>query len=277
MTRPRRRVRLAALGAALVLLVSACSDAHTEEEKAWTDDGIDPRVVTVYYSPRLTKLAGSLIDRFQIKEHSTRFLLVRVEDNIAIERLGDAAGTALWLGPNAVLATGPAIDEVAPVGNDLLSLAWLSEDGGSPPPMRAFGSGGIETSLCDPELSCGLVGRTMIEAAGVTPDPDIVDNEAWAAGSLFLREVRATIVHRTYAVQFFPRVDSVVVAEEFRDPIPYSFARYGDADGAVMFMGWLKNETDLGHLITTTSGMEPTTSEPAPEPAPEPAESASGP
>jgi hypothetical protein len=255
----RARRALPALALLIAVVLGGCSDANTPEEKAWTDTGVDPRIVTLYVPPRLERLGRELVDRYQALDHQSRFLVATVEDDVAGERVADAPTPAVWITADEVIEEAERPEEIVPVGIDLLVVASLSEDGQGPLALSSFGADGFPTGLCEVELRCGTASRAVLEAAGVEPDPDFEGTEAEVARALFDREVRGALVHATYATAYFPRVVGNRLPLSGSDAVPYQAARYGDTATAVLFMGWLRNTGELGRVISQTSGMIPAT------------------
>ena len=244
------------------MATSACTDAHTAEEKAWTDDGVDPRIVTVFHPRRLGEMAHALVDKYVQAEHSTRFVFVAAEDEDASERIAASPTPSVWFAPAPVVADAAAPDEVTPIGIDVLGVASLAEDGMAAPPLSAFGDDDVRSGLCRESLPCGQGGRAVVEAGGVTPAPDLEGTESVVARALFDRDIRVAVIHRTFATQYYPRVISAPALPVDADLVEYQAARHGDSERAILFMGWLRNQTDLGPIITQTSGMVSSTPSP---------------
>ena len=174
-----RRLVLALLGAALLVAAVACSDAPTEKEIAMADDGVDPSIVPIFTSEDLLTVAQDLGTVFLIDHPGVTFQYIAKPPDVLGERVRSGVLPVLWIDEAQVLepfvSDAAARGEPAPVGDDVVQFVLYKTYTGPKPTLEVFGAGTFPTrsGLCDAAVPCGRGALEVLEAAGVTPEPDL--------------------------------------------------------------------------------------------------------
>lgn len=266
-TRPLRAPRLLALAALVVVtaLLTACSDAHTADEKEQAEAGTDPRVITVFQPPELLAAVQALAVEFG-KDHPDVAFVYETDTSQALrKKVDEGARPSVWIDlaqlldgfASDVRSQGPPFD----FGNNVLqfvvkdgnpkrihSLAVFGPDGGPYP--------GARTGMCKVDTLCGssslkFLVQQKIDATPTTraPDGDVLVSSI-VAGSL-----DAALVYRTSAAPLGPQL----VVEPLDDPstglLDYHMLRMTTSLTASDFQTWLA--TDAAKAVLLNQGLHP--------------------
>lgn len=253
-SRRARRTRglVVAVVAVLAVVAPGCSDAHTPEEKAWVDDGIDPRVVTLFAPSRFQVWVDEVAERYGELDPRARVVVATAEEFEALQRVAANPGPSIWLGD-----PGHLVDEDEPerprsttlVGGDPLSLAWTESAGEVEGGLEVFGRDDRPTGLMDPDAEGGAATYEVLAEHGIDPRPTETYTDAYLlVDALRMKEVTAGLVPRSYAASRFPAVTSVPLEGDDARPRPVELRQYGRSEIATALMGWLTEAEQLRPL-----------------------------
>lgn len=271
-----RSHRLRALLAAglVALVVAGCSDAHTEEEKAWADDGVDPSTVFVAAAPRFQPLAKALSEAYQrAEEYPARFLYMNIEDGEDVEaRIDEASGPVVYLGdPDEVADLGP--DDITTIGEEPLAGIGFGTVLTEEPSIETLaGLGRLRAGLCPEDTECG---EQTAEVFARSPDAgffvrdaersEALDTNAFFIGDpdelveeMLAGDLDVALVPRAYGVVQFPRLANYPLPRTNDAARPQVAASFGDSESADAFVQWVEQGLPLLRpMIETTSGIIP--------------------
>jgi len=236
-----RRRWIGLLVGVLTLVVPACSDAYTQAEKDATDDGVDPRVVTVFFAERYGDAINRMLDRYESTDAHVRFVRALVTEPDVPDRVRENSSPSVWIGDATALDdagdAGP-VDAAVTVGGEPLVVAMRSPLAEDRPGLAAFAAGGeLETILC--EASCAALVQTAMESAGVTAAPArTVPSAAEAMTAVLDGDADITVVPNSYGAGLFPRIAQQGFSDD--PPLaPIELRRWGRSDVSVEFFDWL--------------------------------------
>lgn len=249
MTRPST-TRFLWLVVAALLWTTGCSDAHTPEEKALADDGIDPRIVTVFYAPRFAKAVDAMLTDYEDRNVGVRFVPVPIDESEAAARIRVNPGPSVWIGDPVRLDAGGEGGEPAAVlelGGDPLAVAWRATSLGlDMPDLDEFASGDLVTATCTLDTSCGRSVTEALAEAGVDAHPDqSYEDDRALLDAFFLDETTPpdlAVMRRSYATSGFPRLASARFPDQGGDLLPIEARRYGSSPEADAVFDWLGDD-----------------------------------
>ena len=131
------RVRAVLLVVALVALLAGCSDAHTEEEKAWADDGISPDIVTLFVDPAFAASAEQLVQAYEQADLSARVLVVAQDEEHIANALNESDAPTVWIASTSTIAERDPDDATVALGSAPLVIAY-PRDGRPAPVIEDF-------------------------------------------------------------------------------------------------------------------------------------------
>jgi molybdate transport system substrate-binding protein len=221
-TRPRATA--AALGAALVLSLPACSAA------APTSDAVGPRGrLTVLAAASLTEAFTTLGDRFEAAHPGTTVTFsFGSSATLATQAVQGAPADVLAAASTATMATVTAAGAAAaPVGvaTNTLEIAVPPGNPGRVGGLADLADPDLRIALCAAQVPCGAAAAQVLRAAGVTPAPDTLESDVKAVlQKVVADEVDAGLVYTTDVVAAGERVEGLTVPEAERAPNRYPVA-----------------------------------------------------
>jgi hypothetical protein len=244
-----RRARAVLVVLALVALLAGCSDAHTEEEKAWADDGIGPDIVTLFVDPTFEASADLLVEAYEASDLSARVLVVaRPEDHIA-DAVEESDVPSVWIASTSTFEGQEPDDGAVALGSAPLVIAY-PRDGRPAPPIDAFTAKGNSTGMCSTDEPCGVHGQQLFANLDLVAAPDLVTEAATLVRQVADGTLEAALVQSTDAGAFWLRVvhdhpasDDPELAE------PWLARRFGEAGRTADLLAWLETSPDARRLL----------------------------
>ena len=157
----------------LALLVTSCSDAYTEEEKARAEVGGSSQYTLITAAPSVAPLMEQLASAYMLENPTVRLVVVP-QAEMSVEDLADIR-PAVWVGDASESLAGTeqlAAPEVA-LGSDALVTITPTGNPGGIDDLAVFGAeeGLARTALCDEEVLCGSSAREALRERGIDPAP----------------------------------------------------------------------------------------------------------
>lgn len=236
-----------AIAVAIVVVLGSCSDAHTEEEKAWSDDGIDPRATYVLAPRRLQNLVAVLVQSYQESNvFNGQFLVSTVSDLESEERLKDTSGDAIWIGqPESYGNLAPS--ETTTLGVEPLAVAGMPDEITELPPLDdAAGLGDDVSGQCLSFTPCGDATDLLFADAGIDASPAYQAGPDKLLDTVFSGDLDLAVVPRTYGVSRFPAIATYEIPlPESWGGFPYVASSFGSGTTADAFVAWVEKGLPL--------------------------------
>ncbi len=249
MTPRARRGRLAVAVLLVATLLAGCSDAHTEEEKAWVDDGIGPDLVTLFVDPMFEGPAERLVTAYEQSDLTARVVIVaRDEDHLAAS-VADSDVPSVWMASASTFQGREADDATVELGGSPLVIAY-PRDGRPAPDLEVFAAKGNSTGMCPIEEPCGFNGRQLLANVALTADPDLVTEGATLVQRVAEGTLETALVHSVDAGFYWLRVVNDHVATV--DPAladPWVARPFGQPGRTGDFLDWLDTSPEARDVL----------------------------
>jgi molybdate transport system substrate-binding protein len=253
------------VAAVLASLLTACSDAHTTEDKQEAESGTDPRVLTVFQPPELVPAMKALAAEFGRDHPGVGFVFDTETSSAQRKQIEAGAKPSLWIDDASVIdpyADDPrSRGELFDVGSNVLQfvvgagnpkgiteLAVFDEGGGPYPTAR--------TGLCRRDVRCGSVAGKLLVSQDVdaTPTTRFGDGEL-LVDALVAGEIDAGIVFRTDASPRGTLLTLVPLENPRAGLVDYHMLRFTSSTTAAEFEAFLG--TERAKAILTAQGLLP--------------------
>ena len=258
--RGRGRALLVVLLALVVLAVSACSDAHTEEDKYRADNGSNPSLLRVYVNKEEAPLIQSLIDEYTKKHRGVSFILVTQKSEASAEQVQGGSRPDIWADLEPVLQ--PFASDARAVGPPTTyaanQLVWIvAKD--NPLDLQDLdvfeADRDPQSGLCKSTLPCGIAARAMLVQQGVNPEPDFETGTAASSiGTVVDGKVYTTIVYRTDTLTTKGQYSTVPLPDPSSQQIAHQMLRMTDNPSGLDFVTWAATSPDA-HAVLKPLGL----------------------
>jgi hypothetical protein len=251
----RARRVLAPLLAVVVVAVSAgCSDAHTEEEKAWADDGIGPDIVTLFVDPTFRGTADTLVTAYEDEHLESRVLVVAREEEHIASAVDDVDAPSVWIAPESTFEGREPDDATVALGASPLVIAY-ARDGRPAPPIDDFATKGNGTGMCGTDEPCGVNARQLLANLGLTADPDLVTDADTLVLQVADGTLEAALVHSVDAGTLWLRIVHDQPATDDPELADDWVARpFGQAGRTADLLDWLAT-SEAARLALANGGL----------------------
>jgi molybdate transport system substrate-binding protein len=122
--------------------------------------------------------------------------------------------------------------------------------------LKDFADKSKKIALCAPQVPCGAASETVFKAAGITPQPDSLEQDVKAAlTKVSLGEVDASLVYKTDVQAAKGKVEGIEFPEAGEAVNKYPIAtltKAPNADGAKAFVDYVLS--DKGKAVLTAAG-----------------------
>ncbi|HEY7597489.1 MAG TPA: molybdate ABC transporter substrate-binding protein [Actinophytocola sp.] len=263
MSRSLRAVVLAAL-AAVSLASAACGSddgnpagSAPTSAKAGVSGGI-----TVFAAASLTESFDAIGRRFQEENPDAKVTFDYAGSSALSKQINDGAPADVFAS-----AAPKNMDEVVDAGNaseptDFVSnTLMIAVPKGNPGGIRSlddFADASKKIALCAPEVPCGAAAEKVFEAAGITPQPDTLEQDVKAVlTKVRLGEVDAALVYQTDVNSGGEEVEGIEFPEAADAVNVYPIAVLKDApnpEGAEAFVDFVLS--DEGQAVLTEAGFD---------------------
>jgi len=223
--------------------------AAPSDRLAGTEDG--PIEIVVYAAASLTDAFGTIADLFE-QQHpgATVTLSLGGSSSLAAGIVAGApadvfasasAETMRTVVDAGLAASGPVV-----FATNSLEIAVPVGNPGSITGLPDFADEAKTIALCAPEVPCGAASDRLLQAAGVTPKPDTLEQDVRGALTrVELGEVDAALVYRTDVAAAGERVEGIQVPGADDVTTDYLIGAVSDApqpEGAAAFVDFVQSE-----------------------------------
>lgn len=170
MSRPASsRTAVASIVLLVMVLITGCSDAHTEADKQWADDGIDPTRTTLLVPASISVAVARLVEEFTSAYPKDRIIVAVRDAEADFDDVADTGVPTIWLDMVGNLdRTGEGRETVALGHTPLVQI--YKRDTGTPPPLDLFAEEPGDTGRCGEPDPCAAPGRALLPRLGADPD-----------------------------------------------------------------------------------------------------------
>ncbi|GAA2460420.1 molybdate ABC transporter substrate-binding protein [Streptomyces glaucus] len=232
MRRPRRPLRMAGAGAALLLALTACSPSGSGREGSTADPS---GTVTVFAAASLKESFTTLGEEFEKTHPGTRVTFSFGGSDTLAAGIANGAPADVFAAASAetmktVTDADDAAGAPATFVRNRLQIATLP---GNPDRISSLGDlarPGLKVVLCDRTVPCGAAARTALEAGGVELTPVSYEQDVKSAlTKVELKEADAAVVYRTDVRAAGGKVEGVDFPESAEAVNDYPIALLEDA------------------------------------------------
>lgn len=212
MTRGRRAAH-AVVGVGLVLGLAACAGNH-----APTAPPALGGEVVVLAAASLTDAFGAIAEDFEAAHPGVTVTLSFGASSALARQVvagapADVFAAASLATMRDVVDAGGAADDPTVFVRNRLQIAVPAGNPGGVEDLADFADEDLTIALCAEQVPCGAAAATAFEAAGVTPAPDTLEQDARATlAKVRLGEVDAALVYRTDVLAAGDEVEGLDVA-----------------------------------------------------------------
>lgn len=262
---PRRPIGVACCTIMLLLglLVTGCSDAYTEEEKAEAEGGGESTYTLITAAPGIAPIMERLAADFMLDNPDARLLVVPRADDLSVDDLAadppaiwvdDAAAQASLAGTAAVTAPQVAL------GSDMLVAITPNGNPGGIDDLSPFdATTQFERSvLCEEDVPCGRDVREALRELGITPSPGRTTRDpATMRIAVGRANMLVGILHRT---DLAPMTGDVELHPELLGEdagrVDYSLLSFSSSDEVGEFVEWV-NTSPAARAVIEGAGLLP--------------------
>lgn len=189
---------VAVLGAGLVLLTSCAPAAPVAPES-----GEVAGTVVVFAAASLTEAFTALGEQFEAEHPGTSVTVNFAGSSALAQQLtagapADVFAAASPTAMSVVAEAGLVRGEAGVFARNALQIAVPAGNPAGVTGLADFARGDLTVALCAPEVPCGALAEQVFSDAGITPDPDTLEQDVKAALIKVERdEVDCALVYRT--------------------------------------------------------------------------------
>ena len=218
-------------------LLSGCAGSGEAD-----DPGPGGGTVTVFAAASLTEAFTEIAEELEADVPGTRVVLnLGASSALAQQIVSGAPADVFAAASPATMATvvdAGAAEQPQVFARNTLQIAVPA--GAPDVALTDFADPRRTLALCAPQVPCGAAAAQVLAAAGVTPQPDTLEQDVRAAlAKVRLGEVDAALVYRTDVLAAGDDVRGIDVPEASAAVNDYPVARLVDAqnpDGAALFV-----------------------------------------
>lgn len=263
MSRSLRTALLAALTTVSLASTAACGDdgmsagsSPTSEKAGVSGD------ITVFAAASLTESFDELGKRFQEANPDAKVTFNYAGSSALAKQINDGAPADVFASAAPknmaeVVDAGNASDPADFVSNTLMIAVPKGNPGGVEA-LSDFADAGKKIALCAPEVPCGAAAEKVFSAAGITPQPDTLEQDVKAVlTKVRLGEVDAALVYQTDVRAAGDEVEGIEFPEAADAVNVYPIVVLKDApnpEGARAFVDFVRS--DEGRAVLTGAGFD---------------------
>jgi len=250
--------------AGLLLTVTACgdSDADDADGTGGGGGGVSGDVV-VFAASSLTEAFTQIADDFgEANPDATVTFNFAASSALAAQIASGAPADVFASASTTTMAkvtdAGDAAAEPIVFVRNRLEIAVPADNPGDVTGLADFADTDLTIALCDEQVPCGAAAVTAFEAAGITPEPDTLEQDVKAALSkVELGEVDAALVYRTDVIASGDKVKGIEFpeAEQAINDYPIVVLKAApNTEGAQAFLDYVRSED--GQQVLADAGFE---------------------
>ncbi|MET7278007.1 molybdate ABC transporter substrate-binding protein [Kribbella sp. NPDC005582] len=244
-----RRTAFAALAAVAALTVAACR----------ADQPAGSKTVTVYAAASLTGTFTQLGKDFEAGHQGVKVVFNFAGSSALAQQINQGAPADVFAS-----AAPKNMDQVTDKGTptvfatNTLEIAVPKGNPGKVTGLKDFTDQDKKIALCAAQVPCGAAAAKVFTAAGLTPQPDSLEQDVKAAlTKVSLGEVDAALVYKTDVLAAKDKVDGIEFPEAGKAINDYPIAtltKAPNADGAKAFVDYVLS--DQGKAVLSAAGFD---------------------
>ena len=244
-----RRTAFAALAAVAALTVVSCG----------ADQAAGSKTVTVYAAASLTGTFTQLGKDFEAGHQGVKVVFNFAGSSALAQQINQGAPADVFAS-----AAPKNMDQVTDKGSptvfatNTLEIAVPKGNPGNVTGLKDFTDKDKKIALCAAQVPCGAAADKVFKAAGLTPQPDSLEQDVKAAlTKVSLGEVDAALVYKTDVLAAKDKVDGIAFPEADQAINDYPIAtltKAPNADGAKAFVDYVLS--DKGKAVLSAAGFD---------------------
>ncbi|GAA2841475.1 molybdate ABC transporter substrate-binding protein [Kribbella solani] len=261
-----RRTTLAALAAVAALTLAGCGDNSADKTPVGSSSpsggtsSSAPAVsgtINVFAAASLTGTFTQLGKDFEAAHPGVKVTFNFGGSSALAQQINQGAPADVFAS-----AAPKNMDQVTDKGTpanfvkNTLEIAVPTGNPGKITGLKDFADKAKKIALCAPQVPCGAAADKVFKAAGITPQPDSLEQDVKAAlTKVSLGEVDAALVYKTDVLSAKGKVDGIEFPEASKAVNEYPIATLSkapNADGAKAFVDFVLS--DKGKAVLTAAG-----------------------
>lgn len=246
---------------ALGLLLTGCGGGSVAAEDP--ADGSLSGTVVVFAAASLTDVFTALGERFETANPE-----VAVEFNFAgsstlAQQINQGAPADVFASASpaqtqAVVDAGGIADEPTVFVRNTLQIVVPAGNPAGVSGLADFTDAALTLALCAEEVPCGAASATVFEVAGLTPQPDTLEQDVRAVlTKVELGEVDAALVYRTDVLAGGDRVEGIDFPESAEAVNDYPIAVLAEAPNPGAAAAWVEFvQSDPSRVVLAEAGFQ---------------------
>lgn len=210
-------MKVIALTAAAVVLLAGCAAPDPEAGEAARPDALSG-TVTILAAASLTESLEELAAAFEEAHPDVDVVISSGGSSALAEQILSGSPADVFFSANeATMATvtdaGLTVEPEVLLTN-VLEIAVPPGNPGDVSGLEDFANPALTIALCDPAVPCGSAAVKLLQAVGITPSPDTLEDDVTAAlTKVALGEVDAALVYVTDVIAAAGDVGGIEIPE----------------------------------------------------------------
>ncbi len=259
-----RLIRVVAVTAAAALSLAGCGSgdtgASTQDTSTTTTSKISGEI-TVFAAASLTESFTQIGKDFEAEHASVKVTFNFAGSSALATQINQGAPADVFASAapknmKDVTDTGAITDDPVTFVTNTLEIAVPKGNPAKIKGLEDFAKPDLKIALCAEQVPCGVAAKTVFQAAGITAQPDTLEQDVKAALSkVSLGEVDAALVYKTDVKAAGDKVEGIEFPESGKAVNSYPIAACAKApnpDGAKAFVDYVLS--DKGKAVLTEAG-----------------------
>jgi molybdate transport system substrate-binding protein len=254
-----RRTALVALAAVAALTFAGCGDDSPGASSGESGTSNVSGTVTVFAAASLTGSFTQLGKDFEKANPGVKVVFNFAGSSALAQQINQGAPADVFASA-APKNMEQVTDKNTPTTfvRNTLEIAVPKGNPGKVTGLKDFADKDKKIALCAVQVPCGAAADKVFKAAGITPQPDSLEQDVKAAlTKVGLGEVDAALVYKTDVLSAKDKVEGIEFAEADKAINEYPIAtltKAPNADGAKAFVDYVLS--DQGKAVLTTAGFD---------------------
>jgi molybdate transport system substrate-binding protein len=254
-----RRTALVALAAAAALTLAACGDDSPAASSSESSTSKVSGTVNVFAAASLTGSFTQLGKDFEKANPGVKVVFNFAGSSALAQQINQGAPADVFASA-APKNMDQVTDKNTPTTfvQNTLEIAVPKGNPGKVTGLQDFADENKKIALCAVQVPCGAAADKVFKAAGITPQPDSLEQDVKAAlTKVGLGEVDAALVYKTDVLSAKDRVEGIEFPEADKAINEYPIAtltKAPNADGAKAFVDYVLS--DQGKAVLTAAGFD---------------------
>lgn len=255
-----RRTVLAALAATVALTLAGCGDdtpAASSSSDSPSSAASLSGTINVFAAASLTESFTQIGKDFEAAHPGVKVTFNFAGSSALAQQINQGAPADVFASA-APKNMDQVTDKNSPTTfvTNTLEIAVPPGNPGKITGLKDFADKSKKIALCAPQVPCGAASETVFKAAGITPQPDSLEQDVKAAlTKVSLGEVDAALVYKTDVQAAKGKVEGIAFPEASEAVNKYPIAtltKAPNADGAKAFVDYVLS--DKGKAVLTAAG-----------------------